>query len=205
MPPRTKRRREVPAPPRELTDPKTMRALAHPIRLALIEALTLEGELTATQAGELVGESPASCSFHLRQLAKYGFVEETGGGAGRQRPWRMKTIGTHMEVRSSTPPETAIAAGRLTRMYHERALDRLRKWWEDEPRYPDEWRAVAGSNETIWWITPAELQELNEQLEELVYAYRDRMDPDKRPEGSLPVEFLTFAFPVRAPDEPAKR
>ncbi|HXC45240.1 MAG TPA: helix-turn-helix domain-containing protein, partial [Solirubrobacteraceae bacterium] len=73
---------------RELSDARTMRALSHPVRLALIETLGLAGPLTATQAGERIGESPTTCSFHLRQLAKYGFVEEAGGGSGRARPWR---------------------------------------------------------------------------------------------------------------------
>src|SRR4051794_41920037 len=84
--------------PREVTDPMAMRALAHPVRLALIEALADAGTLTATEAGERVGESPANASFHLRQLAKYGFVEEAGT-QGRRRPWEVKQLGvgfTHL-------------------------------------------------------------------------------------------------------------
>ena len=72
--------------PRRLTDPRAMRAVAHPVRIALLEVLGTEGPLTATQAGEHIGESPTTCSFHLRQLAKYGFIEEVegvAGGAGR--------------------------------------------------------------------------------------------------------------------------
>src|SRR4051794_27237968 len=72
----------------QLTDPRALRALAHPTRLQLVGLLRQEGPLTATQAGERLGESPASCSFHLRQLAKWGLVEEAGGGRGRERPWR---------------------------------------------------------------------------------------------------------------------
>ena len=74
--------------PRQLTDPLAMRAMAHPVRLALMQALNDAGTLTATEAAERVGESPSNCSFHLRQLAKYGWVEEAPGGKGRQRPWR---------------------------------------------------------------------------------------------------------------------
>src|ERR1700748_1596009 len=80
-------------PVRHITDARTLRALAHPVRIALLEALALGGAMTATQVGEQIGESPTTCSFHLRQLAKYGFVEEAGGGKGRARPWRMTTIG----------------------------------------------------------------------------------------------------------------
>ena len=65
---------------RQLTDSRTLRALTHPVRIALIEALLLGGAMTATEVGEQIGESPTTCSFHLRQLAKYGFVEEAGGG-----------------------------------------------------------------------------------------------------------------------------
>jgi Helix-turn-helix domain len=68
--------------------PKAIRALAHPVRWALLDALDQAGTLTATQASEMLGESPANCAFHLRTLAKYGYVEEAGGGRGRERPWR---------------------------------------------------------------------------------------------------------------------
>src|SRR3954452_6439833 len=78
---------------REVTDPMAMRALAHPVRLAIIEALADAGTLTATEAGERVGESPANASFHLRQLAKYGYVVEAEGGKGRRRPWKLKHLG----------------------------------------------------------------------------------------------------------------
>ena len=89
MPPETQ-----PGPPRDLgDDPLAMRALAHPVRIRLLEELTFRGPLTATQAADHVGESPSSCSFHLRTLAKYGFVEEAGGGTGRQRPWRVVSLG----------------------------------------------------------------------------------------------------------------
>ena len=71
-----------------ITDPTVMRALAHPVRMALIELFGVHATLTATQASEALGESPANCAFHLRTLAKYGFIEEAGGGRGRERPWK---------------------------------------------------------------------------------------------------------------------
>ena len=57
--------------------------------------MELEGPLTATQAGELIGEPPNTCSFHFRQLARYGFVEEAGPAPGRSRPWRLTTLRMH--------------------------------------------------------------------------------------------------------------
>src|SRR3984957_13611496 len=90
---------------REITDAQTMRALSHPVRIALIEALTVYGAMTATQVGERIGESSTTCSFHLRQLAKYGFVEEAGGGKGRARPWRMTSIGMSFSPSGDTEAE----------------------------------------------------------------------------------------------------
>src|SRR5258708_12496804 len=77
---------------KRITDPKALRALAHPIRMSLIGLLRTEGPLTATRAAELLGESSASCSFHLRQLAKYGMAEKAPGGQPRERPRQPPTI-----------------------------------------------------------------------------------------------------------------
>src|ERR1700685_2938669 len=78
---------------RKITDARTLRALAHPVRIAIFEQLAFGGAMTATEVGEQIGESPTTCSFHLRQLAEYGFVEEAGGGTGRSRPWRLTSVG----------------------------------------------------------------------------------------------------------------
>ena len=86
-----------------LTDPKAIRALAHLLRWALLEALGQAGTLTATQASEMLGESPANCAFHLRTLAKYGFVEEAGGGRGRERPWRQTYNSMSWRTRQEDP------------------------------------------------------------------------------------------------------
>src|SRR6202020_2001511 len=74
---------------RVITDATAMRAMAHPVRIALLDMFGLRETLTATQASEALGESPANCAFHLRTLAKYGFVKEAGGGRGRERPWAL--------------------------------------------------------------------------------------------------------------------
>ena len=121
---------------RELTDPLAMRALAHPTRLALLEALADAGSLTATQASDVVGESPASCSFHLRQLQKYGFVEEAGGGTGRQRPWKLAHVGMRFpDVQED--PEVAMAAVGLQSVLTP-ALPRAPRSRHGGPRPPPE-------------------------------------------------------------------
>ena len=66
-----------------------LRGLAHPIRLQLLALLADEGALTSTRASTRTGETVANCSFHLRQLAKYGFVEAANGDDRRHHPWRL--------------------------------------------------------------------------------------------------------------------
>jgi DNA-binding transcriptional ArsR family regulator len=185
---------------RRLSDARTLRALTHPVRIALIEELSLRGAMTATEVGERIGESPTTCSFHLRQLAKYGFVEEAGGGRGRARPWRMTSIG--MEFAGvHDDPETEIAAYTLLRLVRERGIGRYRKWLETEAAYPRRWREAAGDAEYLFYLTPEELGQLNEKLSDLLMPwFRERLaDPAQRPPGAVPVEMLVFSYPIDPP------
>lgn len=187
--------------PREITDVRTLRALAHPVRLALIEALTLWGPMTATEVGERIGESPTTCSFHLRQLAKYNFVEEAGGGKGRARPWRMAT--TYMHFTAHDDPELEIASNALVRLFRERQLERYRTWLETKAMFPLQWRQAAGESDLLFHVTADELKALNEELMAfLLPRFQDRItDPSKRPAGSAPVEMLVFSYPVAPADQ----
>ena len=99
-----------------------MRAVAHPLRMALLELFAYHETLTATQASELLGESPANSAFHLRTLAKYGFLREAGGGKGRERPW---TLVNRTVTITAQPAGPAGRAGRRrTRPALARAVDR---------------------------------------------------------------------------------
>src|SRR4051794_27405311 len=69
-------------------DPRAMRALAHPARLAILEQLASQGPATATECAETAGVSPSACSYHLRALARWGLVTETEGTDRRERRWR---------------------------------------------------------------------------------------------------------------------
>src|ERR1700761_2204857 len=89
--------------PQLITDARAMRAVAHPLRVALLEAMRRDGEITATRAAEMLGESPGNMSWHLQTLAKYGFVEETGEGRGRSRPWRVVSVTRSFETGMNDP------------------------------------------------------------------------------------------------------
>jgi DNA-binding transcriptional ArsR family regulator len=181
---------------RELSDPRAMRALAHPVRLSLLDALSIRGPLTATEAGEAIGESPTTCSFHLRQLAKYGFVEEAGRGAGRRRPWRLAHIGLHFtDVHADAG--TATAAATLDGVMRERHIGRMRAGMEARARQPREWQEVTGSSQFLLHVTPEELAHLDEEVTKLLTHHRDRLaDPASRPVRAVPVEVLLFAYRV---------
>jgi len=185
---------------RKITDARTMRALAHPVRIALLEELVLGGALTATELGERIAESPTTCSFHLRQLAKYGFVEEAGGGKGRARPWRLTSIGISFN-NTHDDPAAELAANVLSRLVHERQLDRYRAWVESRTSYPREWRDAANDSEYLFYLTPTELTDLNKEIADLLLPrFHERLtDPAQRPAGSAPVEMLLFSFPLQLP------
>jgi DNA-binding transcriptional ArsR family regulator len=182
----------------KITDARAMRALAHPLRLALLEALIHAGTLTATQASELLGESPANCAFHLRTLAKYGYVVEAGGGKGRERPWRR----THMTLQITSDqedPSAAIAADELGQYWLDVILDRARSNLARDRTWPAEWQhnLLLGQNEHILYVTPQEATELGMELFRLFRRFEDREDhPERRPAGAMPIESLLLSYPL---------
>jgi DNA-binding transcriptional ArsR family regulator len=191
-----------PSPLRDVNDPKTLRALTHPVRLALLEALALEGPLTATAAGELIGESPTTCSFHFRQLAKYGFVEEADAGPGRNRPWQIVNVGMRFSD-VTEDPETSVAAKSLERMVFDRAMSRLASFINAKASFPKVWQEASQNIETILWVTPEELDSVTREILSIFNRFLDRVsDPSTRTEGALPVEALMFTYPVRLPGSP---
>jgi DNA-binding transcriptional ArsR family regulator len=187
---------------RRVADASTLRALSHPLRIELLEALSMHGALTATEVGELIGESPTTCSFHLRQLAKYGLVEEAGGGKGRARPWRMASEGLHLTV---TPgdAESELAAEALGRLIADRQASRYRTWRDTRHSYPQEWIRAATNAEYLIHLTAAELRQLNDDIGKLIdgrFGHRYSR-PEERPPGALPVEIQLTDYPVAPPSQ----
>lgn len=180
----------------KLTDPKALRALAHPLRLALVSLLRVHGQLTATKAGELLGESSASCSFHLRQLAKYGLVEEAAGGHGRERPWQATSMFTAWpEV--ADDPKVEAAAEQLSLVIANHYLNDMLRWLQAMPDESDQWRRAALFGDTAIYVTADELAELGRQSRQLVDVYLERQSkPELRPADARLVNFLHIAHPL---------
>ncbi|WOX24429.1 helix-turn-helix domain-containing protein [Streptomyces solicathayae] len=177
-----------------LTDPRALRAYAHPTRMALVGLLRRSGPFTATRAAELTGESVASCSYHLRILAKYGLVEEAPGGRGREKPWRATARFTHWPDHSEDSG-VAQAADSLTVAVAEHYFKRLTRAMERRHQLPREWREAEQFGDSLVYLTPEELTELGERMRELLRPYEERdTDPGGRPEGARAVSVLRIAF-----------
>ncbi|MGI8578313.1 MAG: winged helix-turn-helix domain-containing protein [Nocardioidaceae bacterium] len=201
--------------PRRLSDPKDLRAIAHPLRIAILERLTIGGPLTATELGDLLNESPANCSWHLHKLAEHGFVTEAEGGAGRQRPWRAAHLGMQWdnaaesmaaepgsgEAESAAPnlpgSESSIVGKLLTRMLVEREIDRLWRALDRRSVEPTQWRDAGTVTQSMLWLTPEELAEINTAVKDLLLSKIERVeDPTLRPDGARLCAFLAWGVPA---------
>src|SRR4051812_29638441 len=161
----------------QLTDPRAMRAYAHPIRLRLLGLLRRHGPLTATQAAARLGESSGTTSFHLRQLAKYGFCEAAPGGRGREKPWQATALFTSWDTALDDPERTE-AERALNTVVLQLYIDQITRWLADRPDDPPEWQRAAGFGDVSVPMTPAELERLRGDVEALVRPYLPRITGD---------------------------
>jgi hypothetical protein len=172
-----------------ITDPKALRALSHPFRWKLINLLTEEGPRTATQCSEKLGESVASCSYHLNMLAKYGFVAEVEG-PGRQKPWEI-VHGRQMISGEGLDPEAALAAEAAGMAFLDQEFEEIRRRLRQHDRLAEEWREPTGTTGYTKFLTAAELTEFRAELLALLEKYDERRaDPSLRPEGARAVRFF---------------
>jgi predicted ArsR family transcriptional regulator len=182
---------------RLLDDPRTIRALAHPLRLDLQSIVGRSGRITAADAARELGISHALASHHLRQLAKYGFVEQVEGSDARERPWRLvHTSWTAEGIEESPGGAGALAV--LEQVTAERAVEDLVDWHERRQEWPEEWRKHTGVGRSTLYLTQEELAELTATIEGLVTAYAEQRPLDdiaSRPEGSVPIEFTLIVVP----------
>ncbi|MGZ5416957.1 MAG: ArsR/SmtB family transcription factor [Nocardioides sp.] len=184
----------MPLSRRRVTDASALKALAHPVRLALLELLVVDGPTTASQAGAALGETPANCSWHLRKLAEHGFVREVTA-PGRSRPWRAVTEGLTWGD-TDEDPETTAAGDALTDMLLEREVQRLRASRAAAATEPAEWREATSFNQTATWMTAEEAQDLSAAMVELFQAHTERIaDPGSRPAGARLVSLVGWLVP----------
>ncbi|NUR10122.1 MAG: helix-turn-helix transcriptional regulator [Nocardioidaceae bacterium] len=195
----------MPLARRRVTDAAALKALAHPLRMAILGALVTEGPMTATEAASMLEESPSNCSWHLRKLAEHGFVREARGGTGRNRPWQAVSEG--LEWDSESPDEAdRLAADALTDMLVERELQRLRAAQASREHEPAEWREATGISQSALWLTAEEAREIKEELTRLLLSKAERSGhPELRPEGARLTSLVAWVVPSGPHRLPADR
>ncbi len=143
-----------------LSDPSVMRALAHPVRLAILQRLQAAGPATASEVAEVVNASPSACSFHLRALATAGLIEEDrrATSSGRRRPWRAVPFDLAWETGADTDGDAAVTL-LVDSMEAELAARKARARAADDD-YPAAWRDTLGTDHLVLRVTADEAARL---------------------------------------------
>ncbi|MEV4009320.1 helix-turn-helix domain-containing protein [Nonomuraea angiospora] len=185
---------------RRLSDPAAIRAFAHPVRLALHELLLRAGAMTAADAAREVGISQALASYHLRQLAKYGFVEQAEARDERERPWKATEAVQEWDDEAAGP-EQAAARSLLEQVIAERALSRLAEWQQHRGDEPAAWRGVGGVGNLYLYATAEEVTALGAAVAKLLQPLMARVDdPSTRPTDARPVLLTQLVVPLPPTD-----
>ncbi|MFJ1894675.1 winged helix-turn-helix domain-containing protein [Streptomyces sp. NPDC088115] len=167
----------------------------HPVRVALLDLLAEAGTVTSTEAAARLGHSSGLCSFHLRQLAAHGLIEEAPHKGGRVRPWRLRWETPREPGQEGAAEFDALARGLEDESYQH--------WLRHRDRAPAEWRQDDSFSAVIH-LTPAEMAELASSVRDLLAVYREREEhPGVRPAGAVAVAAVTRLFPLLA-DNPGR-
>ncbi|HEY0636854.1 MAG TPA: helix-turn-helix domain-containing protein [Pseudonocardiaceae bacterium] len=168
-----------------------LRAFSHPLRLRMLELLDTSGPMTATEVAALAGTTPSNASFHLRLLARHGFVEEAEGGSGRQRPWRAVDVTLRVD-RDALDGEGRRQLRGLLELMIARYRRTVLAWERTRDDHDRAWREAAGETHQVLHVTAAELSTLSREVHELLTRLTDR----PRPADALPVAITFSALPV---------
>ena len=141
--------------PLRISDPQRIRALSHPLRLELIDVLG-EGPATATRCAAVTGESVASCSFHLRMLAKYGYIEPAPR-SGREKPWQLTS--SSQEIRpDASDPDSLRAVEAMASVYVDREVEHIHRWLAQATTESPEWINASTVTGSSIWATVEEME-----------------------------------------------
>jgi DNA-binding transcriptional ArsR family regulator len=183
---------------RHRLDARSLRGLAHPLRMQLLDALRNNGPATASQLGARLGESSGATSYHLRQLAAHGFVEDAPEqGKGRERWWQVVDQGIVFnadDFQDAGPEVRGLAEAFL----HEFANTHSRElitWLNGRSKWAEPWSRASDMSNATLRLTPDLAAELIVKMHALIDEYRDRV-PDKDTPESEQVRIHTHLFPI---------
>jgi DNA-binding transcriptional ArsR family regulator len=180
-----------------LTDPRAMRALAHPTRLRLLGELRTRGPQTVGMLSVIIDEAVGSVSYHLGKLAEHGFIQEAPELARdrRERFWRATHERTSWNPLDVADPERKAAYDLLSRAILERYVERLRGYLDTEGTLEPQWVRGTSSSDSWLHLTSDELVELRADLEALADRWRARSDPDRPDARTVTLMYHAFRDP----------
>ncbi|MFE5617881.1 ArsR/SmtB family transcription factor [Streptomyces sp. NPDC056470] len=186
-----------PAKPQSRTlDPRSLRGLAHPLRIQLLRALRHHGPATASQLAERLGESSGATSYHLRQLAAHGFVaDDPTLGKGRERWWKAAVQGTTFDESLYHDPDPEVR-GAVEVYLHEIATihtQELNTWLGTRHEWDESWLGASDMSDFTLRLPPERLRELSQKIHELIGSYSEAAGPDTP--GAARVRMHLHAFP----------
>jgi hypothetical protein len=168
----------------------SLRALAHPLRWQLIDLLDSRGQATATQCAEALGETVASCAYHLGILGKYGYAQQVAGHPGREKPWELTDIPQNLSSAGSDPASAQEAEAAVD-AFLDHELTKLKNRFRQRPQEPAEWQEGSGALGETAWLTAAEMSATWAAVKDLILQFADRSrDPSRRPEGAREVRLF---------------
>ena len=178
-----------------LTDPRAMRALAHPLRLRILGELRVRGPQSVGMLGDLIDEAPGSVSYHIGKLAQFGLVEPAPELARDRREhwWRAVHEETSWEpLENLEDPERRAASGMLRRAILDRYRESLQEYLEAEASMDVDWVRGGLSGDAFLHLTSDELVELRGDVEALAERWQGRSNPDR--DGAKPVSLIYHIF-----------
>lgn len=166
-----------------ISDPTRIRAVAHPLRITLLDVLADEGAATATRCAELTGTTVANCSFHLRTLAKHGYIERVDQ-AGREKPWQLVQRGRAF-MPDFEDPASVRATQELGAVQVAHETERAQEWIRRAQTEDPQWIRASTTTSSSFWVTAEELAEISREIEQLSARFDGRhADPISRPPGA---------------------
>jgi DNA-binding transcriptional ArsR family regulator len=179
----------------EITAPQEIKALTHPLRLDLLELLAVIGPATAARCGRALGVPQANCSFHLRQLAKYGFVADAGPGADRrERIWRLPEVRPTLRV---PPGVDSVLERQLRRVVVERETRAILDYAKRRDQENPQWRDTGTLMTAVAICSPEDALEIKDKWKALLEPYlaRTAAESQLRP-GQRHVRYFMAATPI---------
>lgn len=178
---------------RRVTSAADMKALAHPVRLDVLELLVVNGPMTASDAASELEQTPANVSWHLHKLSEHGFVRQATSGPGRRRPWKVVAE----SLSWGDDAEDAASASALHDVTLEREIQRLRAALAHADQEPEVWRDATEVYQSRLWLTAEEAQQIGEQVRELFLTKaEERQDPANRPPDARVMALMAWIVPT---------